>query len=103
MHVGLIGAGNVARAPARGWGEPVLVSGGGSGRAKALPDELGGEAFDSNVEVAERAELVVLCHKAQFTAVANELKGHAKAVASVVGGGRPAFQDAFDAVLEWAR
>jgi len=87
MHVGLIGAGNMARALARGWGEPVLVSDGGSGRAKALASELGGEALDSNVAVADRADLVVLCHKpAQFERVADELHGHAKAVASVVGG-----------------
>jgi pyrroline-5-carboxylate reductase len=87
MQVGLIGAGNMARALARGWGDPVLVSDSGSGRAKALADELGGEAFESNVEVADRADLVVLCHKpAQFNAVAEELKGHTKAVASVVGG-----------------
>jgi pyrroline-5-carboxylate reductase len=87
MHVGLIGAGNMARAIARGWGDPVLVSDSGSGRAKALADELGGEALRSNVEVADRADLVVLCHKpAQFMTVADELRGHAKAVASVVGG-----------------
>jgi pyrroline-5-carboxylate reductase len=87
MQVGLIGAGNMARALARGWGDPVLVSDGGSGRAKALADELGGEALDSNVAVADRADLVVLCHKpAQFGKVAEELSGHAKAVASVVGG-----------------
>jgi len=87
MQVGLIGAGNMARALARGWGDPVLVSDGGSGRAKALASELGGEAFDSNVEVAERADLVVLCHKpAQFDAVSDELHGHAKAVASVLAG-----------------
>ncbi len=36
MQVGLIGAGNMARALTRGWGDPVLVSDGGSGRAKAL-------------------------------------------------------------------
>jgi pyrroline-5-carboxylate reductase len=52
MHVGLIGAGNMARALARGWGEAVLVSDGGSGRANALAAELGGEALDSNVAVA---------------------------------------------------
>jgi pyrroline-5-carboxylate reductase len=87
MQVGLIGAGNMARALARGWGDPVLVSDGGSGRAKALADELGGEALDSNVEIADRADLVVLCHKpAQFGKVSAELAGHAKAVASVVGG-----------------
>ena len=87
MQVGLIGAGNMARALARGWGEPVLVSDGGSGRALELARELGGEAFESNVEVADRAELVVLCHKpAQFKDVARELRGHVKAVASVLGG-----------------
>ena len=87
MQVGLIGAGNMARALARGWGEPVLCSDGGSGRAQQLARELGGEALDSNVEVADRADLVVLCHKpAQFRSVARELRGHAKAVASVLGG-----------------
>ncbi len=87
MQVGLIGAGNMARALARGWGDPVLVSDSGSGRAQALADELGGEAVDSNVEVADRADLVVLCHKpAQFQAVSSELAGHAKVVASVLSG-----------------
>lgn len=90
MQVGLIGAGNMARALARGWGEPVLCSDGGSGRARDLARELGGEALDSNVEVADRADLVVLCHKpAQFLPVARELRGHAKAVASVLGGVDP--------------
>jgi pyrroline-5-carboxylate reductase len=87
MLVGLIGAGNMARALARGWGDPVLVSDGGSGRAEGLAREVGGEALDSNVAVADRADLVVLCHKpAQFNDVARELRGHAKAVASVLGG-----------------
>jgi pyrroline-5-carboxylate reductase len=87
MQVGLIGAGNMARALARGWGDPVLASDGGSGRAAALARELGGEAFASNAEVADRADLVVLCHKpAQFDVVASEIAGRAKAVASVVGG-----------------
>ena len=87
MQVGLIGAGNMARALARGWGDPVLVSDSGSGRARELAAELGGEALDSNVEVAGRSDLVVLCHKpVQWLSVARELRGHAKAVASVVGG-----------------
>ena len=64
----------------------MLVSDSGSGRAKALADELGGEAL-SNVEVADRADLVVLCHKpAQFETVAAEIAGHAKMVASVLSG-----------------
>ena len=86
MRVGLIGAGNMARAIARGWGDPVLCSDNGSGRAAALAAELGGEAFDSNREVAERAELVLLCHKpTQLVEIAEELDGNVKAVASVLG------------------
>jgi pyrroline-5-carboxylate reductase len=85
MRVGLIGAGNMARALARGWGDPVVCSDSGSGRAEALADELGGERL-SNLEVAERADLVVLCHKpAQLSSVAAELRGHVKAIASVLG------------------
>ena len=85
MQVGLIGAGNMARALARGWGDPVLCSDSGSGRAAALAAELGGRAA-SNVEVAEEAELVVLCHKpAQLGLVAQEIAGRAKALASVIG------------------
>ena len=86
MQVGLIGAGNMARAMARGWGDPVLASDGGSGRARALAEELGGEALGSNAEVARRADLVVLCHKpTQLEQVANEIRGQAKAVASILG------------------
>jgi pyrroline-5-carboxylate reductase len=76
----------MARALARGWGEPVLCSDGGSGRAAALVAEVGGEALSSNAEVAERADLVVLCHKpAGLESVAAEIAGRARAVASVLG------------------
>ncbi len=86
MQVGLIGAGNMARALARGWGEPVLVSDSGSGRAGAIVAELGGEAL-SNAEVAERADVTVLCHKPyQLNQVAAEVSGKAKCVVSVLGG-----------------
>jgi pyrroline-5-carboxylate reductase len=86
LRIGLIGAGNMARALARGWGEPVLCSDGGSGRAAALVAEVGGEALGSNAEVAERADLVVLCHKpAGLDAVAKEIAGTAKVVASILG------------------
>lgn len=75
----------MARAMARGWGGPVLCSDGGSGAAQALVDELGGEAA-GNSEVAERADLVVLCHKPhQLEAVAREVAPRARAVASVLG------------------
>src|SRR4051812_33186996 len=86
MRIGLIGAGNMARALARGWGEPVLCSDHGSGRAAALVAEVGGEVLGSNAEVAQRADLVVLAHKpAGLQAVADEIAGRAKAVASILG------------------
>jgi pyrroline-5-carboxylate reductase len=96
MQVGLIGAGNMARALARGWGDPVFVSDSGSGRAQELADELGGEALSSR-EVAERSDLVVLCHKpAQLAAVAAEIGDVVKVVASVLGGTTiAALQDAY--------
>ncbi|HET9718947.1 MAG TPA: pyrroline-5-carboxylate reductase [Solirubrobacteraceae bacterium] len=85
MQIGLIGAGNMARAMARGWGEPVLCSDAGSGRAAELVAELGGEAVPS-LEVARRADLVVLCHKpAQLEQVAGEIAGVATCVVSVLG------------------
>jgi pyrroline-5-carboxylate reductase len=76
----------MARAMARGWGDPVLCSDTGSGRAQELADELGGRAA-SNVEVAREADLVVLCHKPyQLQAVAEELSGTAKVIVSALGG-----------------
>lgn len=75
----------MARAMARGWGDPVLCSDSGSGRATALANELGGRAA-SNLEVAQEADLVVLCHKpAQFKQIADEISATVKAVASVLG------------------
>ena len=89
MRVGLIGAGNMASALARGIGQPLLVSDVDGRRARALADELGGEALASNAEVAERADAVVLCHKpAQLHEVAAELEGRARAVVSILGGTR---------------
>jgi pyrroline-5-carboxylate reductase len=85
MQVGLIGAGNMARALARGWGRPVLCADPVAERAQALAQETGGEALASNAEVAERAELVVLCHKpSQLKDVAREVAPHARAVASIL-------------------
>lgn len=87
MQVGLIGAGNMASALARGWGDPVLCCDAGSGRARALAQELGGEACASPGEVAERCELVVLAHKpAQLAQIAAEIGSAVTVVASVLGG-----------------
>ena len=65
MIVGFIGSGSMAAAMARGWRgefEGMLFSDGGSGRAKALAEELGGEVA-SNPEIAERADFVVVAVK----------------------------------------
>ena len=85
MRVGLIGAGNMASALARGWGEPLLVSDVVAERAEGLAGELGGHAVASNAELADRADLVVLCHKPpQLAEVAAEVAGRARAVASIL-------------------
>ena len=77
----------MARALARGWGDPVLVSDSGSGRARALVQELGGEALDSNLEVARLADVVVLCHKpAQLSRVADEIAPERRPIVSVLAG-----------------
>jgi pyrroline-5-carboxylate reductase len=85
MQIGLIGAGNMARGLARGWGRPVVCTDLLPERAQALADEVGGEAVASNAEVAERADLVFLCHKPpQLGAVAAEVAPRAKAIASIL-------------------
>ena len=85
MTVGLIGAGNMAAALARGWGDPVLATDSGSGRARALAEELGGEAVDSTYELAVNCDVVVLAHKpAQLEAVAREAGPAARAVVSLL-------------------
>jgi pyrroline-5-carboxylate reductase len=87
MKIGLIGAGNMASALARGWGEPVVVSDADHARAQALVDELGGEALDSNAYVADAVDAIVLCHKpAQLEEVADEIRDRAGAVISILGG-----------------
>jgi len=87
MRIGLVGSGKMARAMARGWGEPVLCTDPVPRFAQAIAEETGGEAVATNAELAERADLVVLCHKpAQLAAVAEEVRPHAKGVASILGG-----------------
>jgi pyrroline-5-carboxylate reductase len=85
MQIGLIGCGNMARALARGWGEPVLCSDPMAQRAHELAADVGGEALASNAEVAARADLLVLCHKpAQLAAVAGEVGTGTTPVASIL-------------------
>lgn len=86
MIVGFIGSGSMAAAMARGWRgqfEGMLFSDSGSGRAKALAEDLDGEVA-SNREIAERADFVVVAVKpAALDAVAPDL-GAAKRVVSIL-------------------
>jgi|SRR4051794_10111199 pyrroline-5-carboxylate reductase len=85
MRVGLIGAGNMASALARGLGLPVVVSDVVHEKAAALAQDTGGEAVASNAEVAERSDVLVLCHKpAQLDEVAGQVAGRVKLVVSIL-------------------
>jgi pyrroline-5-carboxylate reductase len=88
MRVGLIGAGNMASALARGWDEPVLCTDVVRERAEALVAELGGEVVESNGALAGRADVVVLCHKpTQLAEVAKDVAGEGgPAIVSILGG-----------------
>jgi pyrroline-5-carboxylate reductase len=86
MLIGFVGSGNMAAAMARGWAgefERMLFSDTGSGRARELADELGGEVA-ANAEIAERADLVLLAVKpAALESVAADLAA-ARSVVSVL-------------------
>jgi pyrroline-5-carboxylate reductase len=85
MRIGLIGAGNMASALARGLGVPVVVSDVVEEKALALARDTGGEAVGSNAEVAERADVLVLCHKpGQLQEVAEQVGGRAKVVVTIL-------------------
>jgi len=85
--IGFVGAGNMATALARGWGDPVLATDSGSGRAAALAAELGGEALRDNAELFRRADTIVLGHKPhQLEPVAAGVDGAGKTVISILGG-----------------
>jgi pyrroline-5-carboxylate reductase len=91
MRVGFAGAGNIAAAMARGWAagdggpDEMLFTDGGSGAARRLAEEVGGEAVADNRALAERADLVVLAVKpAELDAVAKEMGSGAKSVVSLL-------------------
>jgi len=86
MRLGLIGAGNMASALARGLGEPAVVADVDRARAEALAGEIGGEVADSNAAAAAQ-DVVILCHKpAQLADVAREIRDEAAVVVSILGG-----------------
>jgi pyrroline-5-carboxylate reductase len=79
--VGLIGAGNMAEALAQGWSaaesgpDALLVSDLDSERARALAERVGGKQADSNRELAESADVVVLAMKPDaLEAVAEDVR-----------------------------
>lgn len=88
MVIGFCGSGNMAAAMARGWAgavDSMLFTDSGSGRAIALAADVGGEAVDSNAELAQRSDLVVLAVKpAKLAEAAKELR-EAEAVVSLLG------------------
>jgi pyrroline-5-carboxylate reductase len=85
VKLGFIGAGNMASALARGIGEPALVADIDAAKAQHLAAALGGEAVGSNAELAERADVVVLCHKPkQLDEVAADVAGRARAIVSIL-------------------
>ncbi|WP_433621082.1 pyrroline-5-carboxylate reductase family protein [Nocardia sp. CA-120079] len=85
--IGMVGAGNMARALATGWSAPILCTDNGSGRATELAAETGGVAVASNAELGARADVIVLCHKpGQLAEVGRELDGTRAVVVSVLSG-----------------
>ena len=78
----------MARALALGWGEPVVATDSGTGRAAALVAELGGEALGTHVAAAAaRAEVLLLAHKPhQLDDVAGRVGSFTGLVVSVLGG-----------------
>lgn len=86
MQIGIIGAGNLGLAFARGLSAPVLVSDADSDRAQALAVEVGGQVCASNAELAAQADVVVLCHKPlQLEPVAAEIDTVRGGILSFVG------------------
>jgi pyrroline-5-carboxylate reductase len=96
MKVGFVGAGNMGGGLARGWaaarGEPgapesMLFADADPERAKALADEVGGEALEGNVAVADGSDLVVLAVKPNvLDEVAPDLRQAGTPVLSILAG-----------------
>ena len=72
MRLGFVGAGNMAGGLARGWaaarGEPgapeaMLFADADPSKAAALAEEVGGEAVEGNLALADKSDLVVLAVK----------------------------------------
>ena len=77
----------MASALARGWREPALVMDIDHAKAESLADAIGGKVAESNADLADAADVVILCHKpAQLEDVAASTQDKANAVVSILGG-----------------
>lgn len=92
MIIGFIGSGNMAAAMARGWQsaedarpKKMLFTDSGSGRARALAEEVGGEAVGSNAELVRDSDFVVLAVKPAALAAVAETLPAPRAVLSLLG------------------
>ncbi|MBO9534500.1 MAG: pyrroline-5-carboxylate reductase [Solirubrobacteraceae bacterium] len=86
MRIGLLGAGNLARALALGLGEPVAVYDPVLERAQELAEATGGRAYSSTQAVSEVADITVLCHKpAQLESVASSFESSGRRILSSLG------------------
>ena len=96
MKVGFIGAGNMGGGLARGWaaarGEPgapeqMLIADADRQRAEALAGEVGGQAVEGNLVVADNSDLVILAVKPNvLDEVAPDLKQAGTPVLSILAG-----------------
>jgi pyrroline-5-carboxylate reductase len=88
MVIGFCGSGNMAAAIAKGWAgrwSQMLFSDVDADKARKLAGELGGEAVESNGELAERADVVVLAVKPGVLEQAAGELADAKSVVSILG------------------
>jgi pyrroline-5-carboxylate reductase len=96
MRLGFVGAGNMAGGLARGWaaakGEPgapeaMLFSDADHAKAEALAEELGGEAVEGNLALADQSDLVILAVKPNvLDEVAPDLVQAGTPVVSILAG-----------------
>jgi pyrroline-5-carboxylate reductase len=96
MRVGFVGAGNMAGGLARGWAaargeagapEALLFADADHERARALAEEVGGEALEGNLAVADGSDLVILAVKPNvLDEVAPDLVQAATPVLSILAG-----------------
>jgi pyrroline-5-carboxylate reductase len=88
MIVGFCGSGNMAAAIARGWAgqwEGMLFFDADVEKAQRLAEDVGGEAVESNGELAERADVVLLAVKpGALQQAAGELAGPSSVI-SILG------------------